>query len=118
MTMFERIVIGLLVLIIAGLGAAFYTDWKLAVQVRTLKSFAESYVFAEAVVACEKTQSSTPFKWNGGANTSIVGLNSVKLDKFTVSSSYTLVADGVYCDYDPIKHKANIGNNFLEREEF
>jgi len=26
MTMFERIVVGLLVLIIAGLGAAFYTD--------------------------------------------------------------------------------------------
>ncbi len=118
MTMFERIVIGLLVLMIAGLGAAFYTDWKLAVQIRTLKSFAESYVFSEAVAACEKTQSSTPFKWNGGTNKSIVGLNSVKLDKFTVSSSYTLVADGVYCDYDPIKHKASIGNNFLEREEF
>ncbi len=118
MTVFERIVIGLLVLMIAGLGATFYTDWKLAVQVRTLKSFAESYVFAEAVAACERTQSSTPFKWSGGKNTSIVGLNSVKLDKFTVISSYTLVADGVYCDYDPVKHKANIGNNFLEREDF
>ena len=118
MTMFERIAVGLLVLIIGGLAAAFYTDWKLAVQVRTLKSFAESYVFAEAVSACEKAKSSTPFKWNGATNTSVVGLNSVKLDKFTVSSSYTLVADGVYCDYDPIKHKANIGNNFLEREEF
>ena len=71
MTMFERIVIGLLVLMIAGLGAAFYTDWKLAVQIRTLKSFAESYVFSEAVAACEKTQSSTPFKWNGGTNKSV-----------------------------------------------
>src|ERR1700758_388383 len=118
MTLFERITVGLLVLVILGLGAAFYTDWKLAVQVRSLKAFVEGYVFAEAVAACEKVQSSTPFKWNGGTNTSIVGLNSVKLDKFTVSSSYTLVADGVYCDYDPIKHKANIGNNFLEREEF
>jgi len=118
MTMFEKITVGLLVLIIASLGAAFYTDWKLAVQVRTLKSFAEGYVFAEAVAACEKVQSSTPFKWSGGKNTSIVGLNSVKPDKFTVVSSYTLVADGVYCDYDPIKHKANIGNNFLEREDF
>ena len=42
MTMFERIVVGLLVLIIACLGAAFYTDWKLAVQVRSLKAFAEA----------------------------------------------------------------------------
>ena len=56
MKMFERIVIGLLVLVIAGLGAAFNTDWKLAVQVRSLKAFVEGYVFAEAVAACEKTQ--------------------------------------------------------------
>ena len=118
MTMFERIVVGLLVLIIAGLGAAFYTDWKLAVQVRSLKACAEGYVFAEAVAACEKAQSSTPFKWNGGTNTSVVGLNSVKVDKYTVVASYTLLADGVYCDYDPVKHKASIGNNFLEREDF
>jgi hypothetical protein len=115
---FERIVIGFLVLIVAGLGAAFYTDWKLAVQVRSLKAFAEGYVFAEAVAACEKTASPIPFKWNGGANTSIVGLTSIKPDKYTVVASFTLVADGVYCDYDPIKHKASIGNNFLEREEF
>src|SRR5437016_9305331 len=118
MTMFERIVIGLLVLIIACIGAAFYTDWKLAVQVRSLKAFAVGYVFAEAVAACEKAPSSTPFKWNGAKNTSIVGLNSVKPDRYTVIASYTLLADGVYCDYDPIKHKAIIGNNFLEREEF
>ena len=73
---------------------------------------------AEAVSACEKAPSSTPFKWNNGKSTSIVGLNSVKLDKYTVIASFTLVADNVYCDYDPIKHKANIGNNFLEREDF
>ena len=73
-------------------------------------------MFAEAVAACEKAQSSTPFKWNGGTNTSIVGLNSVKLDKYTVIASYTLLADGVYCDYDPIKKKADIGSNFLERD--
>jgi len=116
MKMFERIVVGLLVLMILCMGAAFYTDWKLAVEVRSLKAFVEGYVFAEAVAACEKTSSSTPFKWNGGTKTSIVGLNSVKLDKYTVISSYTLVADGVYCDYDPIKKKADIGSNFLERE--
>ena len=115
---FQRIVGGLVVLLAAGLAVAFYVDWRLAVQIRTMKAFVEGYVFAEAVSACEKAQSSTPFKWNGGKNTSIVGLNSVKLDKYTVIASYTLVADSVYCDYDPIKHKANIGNNFLEREEF
>jgi hypothetical protein len=113
---FQRVAIALFVLLIAGLGAAFYIDWKLAVQVRTMKAFVEGYVFAEAVAACEKAQSSTPFKWNDGKSTSIVGLNSVKLDKYTVVASYTLVADGVYCDYDPIKKKADIGSNFLDRD--
>ena len=78
---FQRIVIGLLVLTIAGLAAAFYVDWKLATQLRTMKAFVEGYVFAEAVAACEKAQSSTPFKWNGGTRTAVIGLNSVKLDK-------------------------------------
>ncbi len=113
---FQRVTIALFVLLIAGLGAAFYIDWKLSVQVRTMKAFIEGYVFAEAVAACEKAPSSTPFKWNDGKSTSIVGLNSVKLDKYTVVASYTLVADGVYCDYDPIKKKADIGSNFLERD--
>jgi hypothetical protein len=113
---FQRIVAGLLVLLAAGLAVAFYIDWRLAVQIRTMKAFVEGYVFAEAVSACEKAQSSTPFKWNGGKNTSIVGLNSVRLDKYTVIASYTLVADSVYCDYDPIKKKADIGSSFLERE--
>jgi hypothetical protein len=113
---FQRIVAGLVVLLAAGLAAAFYVDWRLAVQIRTMKAFVEGYVFAEAVSACEKAQSSTPFKWNGGKNTSIVGLNSVKLDKYTVIASYTLVADSVYCDYDPIKKKADVGSSFLERD--
>lgn len=26
------------------------------------------------------------------------------------------VADNTYCDYDPIKRKAEIGSSFLERE--
>jgi hypothetical protein len=113
---FQRVTIALFVLLIAGLGAAFYIDWKLSVQVRTMKAFIEGDVFAEAVAACEKAPSSTPFKWNDGKSTSIVGLNSVKLDKYTVVASYTLLADGVYCDYDPIKKKADIGSNFLDRD--
>jgi hypothetical protein len=113
---FQRIIFGLLILVIIGLGAALYIDWKTSVQLRTVKAFVEGYVFVEAVAACEKAQSTTPFKWNGGTKTAVIGLNSVKLDKYTVIASYTLVADGVYCDYDPIKKKADIGSNFLERD--
>jgi hypothetical protein len=113
---FQRIAIGLFVLLAVGLAGAFYVDWRLNTQVRTMKAFIEGYVFAEAVAACEKAPSSTPFKWNGGQNTAVVGLSSVKLDKYTVIASYTLVADSVFCDYDPIKRKANVGSNFLERD--
>src|SRR5260370_33469537 len=110
---FQRIVVGLFILMFAALAGAFYIDWRLATQLRTVKAFAEGYVFAEAVAACEKAPSTTPFKWNGGARTSVVGLNSVKLDKYTIIASYTLVADGVYCDYDPLKKEADIGSKFL-----
>jgi hypothetical protein len=113
---FQRVVIALLVLIVAGLAAVGYVEWRMAVQVRTMKAFIEGYVFNEAVMACERAQSSTPFKWNGGKSTAVIGLNSVKTDKYTVFASYTLVADGVYCDYDPIKRKADIGSSFLERD--
>jgi hypothetical protein len=113
---FQRIVAGLLLLAIAGLAAALYVDWRINTQLQTLKTFVEGYVFADAVAACERAQSTTPFKWNGGSNTRVIGLNAVKLDKYNLVSSYTLVADGVYCDFDPIKKKADIGSNFLERE--
>jgi hypothetical protein len=113
---FQRTVGGVLILLVAGLAGAFYIDWKIYTQLRTVKAFVEGYVFAEAVAACEKAPSTTPFKWNGGTNTSVVGLNSVKPDKYTVVASYTLLADGVFCDYDPIKKKADIGSNFLERD--
>ena len=113
---FQRIVAALVVLLVAGLAASFYMNWKTLTQLRTVKAFVEGAVFADAVAACEKAQSSTPFKWNGGKQTSIVGLNSVRPDKYTVVASYTLVADSVYCAYDPIKKKADIGSNFLERE--
>jgi hypothetical protein len=113
---FQKTIVTLLILKVAGLAAAVYVDWKLATQLRTVKAFVEGYVFAEAVAACEKTPSTTPFKWNTGTRTSVIGLNSVKLDKYTVSASYTLVADGVFCDYDPVKKKADIGSNFLERD--
>ncbi len=113
---FQRTIGGLLILTIAGLVGSFYMNWKTLTQLRTVKAFVEGDVFAEAVAACERAPSSTPFKWNGGSKTAVVGLNSVKLDKYTVSASYTLVADNVYCDYDPIKKKADIGSNFLDRE--
>jgi hypothetical protein len=113
---FQRIVAGILVLLIAGLAGAFYMNWKTLGQLRTMKAFVEGYVFADAVAACEKAPTTTPFKWNAGTKTAVVGLNSVRPDKYTVIASFTLVADSVYCDYDPIKKKADIGSNFLERE--
>ena len=113
---FQRIAIGLIILLIGGLAASFYMNWKTLTRLKTVQAFVEGSVFADAVASCEKTQSTTPFKWNGGKQTAIIGLNSVKLNKDTVLASYTLVADGVYCDYDPIKKKADIGSNFLERD--
>jgi hypothetical protein len=113
---FQRIVIALLVLLIAGLAVSFYMNWRTLTQLRTVKAFVEGAVFADAVAACEKAPSTTPFKWNGGKQTAVIGLNSVKPGKDTVIASYTLVADSVYCDYDPIRKKADIGSNFLERE--
>jgi hypothetical protein len=113
---FQRIVIALFVLLVAGLAGSFYMNWKTWTQLRTVKAFVEGAVFADAVMACEKAQSTTPFKWNSGKQTAVIGLNSVKLNKDTVIASYTLVADSVYCDYDPVKKKADIGSSFLERE--
>ena len=113
---FQRITIALLVLLAFGLAAAFYANWKTQTRLRTVQAFVESSVFAEAVAACERAQSTTPFKWNGGTNTRVIGLNSVKLDKYRIVASYTLLADGVYCDFDPVRRKADVGSNFLERE--
>jgi hypothetical protein len=113
---FQRMITGLLVLTIVGLAASFYVNWRTFSQLQTMKAFVEGSVFAEAVAACERAQSTTPFKWNGGTNTRVIGLNSVKLDKYRIVANYTLLADGVYCDFDPIKRKADIGSNFLERE--
>jgi hypothetical protein len=113
---FQRIMAALVVLLIAGLAESFYMNWKTLGQVRTLKAFTEGMVFADAVAACEKAQSTTPFRWNGGKQLSVIGLHSIRPDKYTVIASYTLAADGVFCDYDPIKKKADIGSSFLERE--
>jgi len=115
---FQRILLLLLVLLAAGLAGSFYMNWKTLGQLRTVKAFVEGSVFADAVAACERTQSTTPFKWTGGKQTAVIGLSSVKLNKDTIIPSYTLVADSVFCDYDPIKKKADIGSNFLERETF
>ena len=115
---FQRITAGLFVLLIAGLVASFYVNWKTLTRLKTVQAFVEGSVFADAVAACEKAQSTTPFRWNGGKQTAVVGLNSVKLNKDTIIASYTLVADSVFCDYDPIKKKADVGSSFLERESF
>src|SRR6188472_2472507 len=56
---FQRIVAGVLVLLIAALAGAFYMNWRTLGQLRTAKAFVEGYVFAEAVAACEKAPSTT-----------------------------------------------------------
>lgn len=53
-----------------------------------------------------------PVQWTGGKQTAVIGLTSVKLNKDTIISSYTLGADSAFCDYDPIKKKIDIGSNF------
>src|SRR6202165_6003053 len=106
---FQRSVVALLVLVIAGLAASFYMNWRTLGQLRTVKAFVEGAVFADAVAACEKAPSTTPFKWNGGKQTAVVGLNSIRPDKYTVIASYTLVADSVYCDYGPSRKKDDYG---------
>src|ERR1700682_3731060 len=78
---FQRNIVGLLILVLVGLAGAFYINWKTTTQLRTLKAFVEGYVFAEAVGACERAQSSTPFKWNGGTKNLVICLNLVKLQK-------------------------------------
>src|SRR5437879_410306 len=113
---FQRIVIGLFILLIAGLAGSFYANWKTLTRLKTVQAFVEGFVFADAVAACEKTQSTTPFKWNGGKQTAVIGLNSVKLNKDNVIASYTLCADGVYCDFNPLKRTADIGSTDLVRE--
>jgi hypothetical protein len=114
----QRVLLALVLLLAAGLAGSFYMNWKTLGQLRTVKAFVEGSVFAEAVAACERAPSTTPFKWNGGKQISVIGLNSVRPSKDMIVASYTLVADSVYCDYDPIKKKADIGSNFLERETF
>ena len=113
---FQRILMVLVVLLAAGLAGSFYMNWKTLGQLRTVKAFVEVL--------------SLPMRWppargrrarprsNGTAASSppSIGLNSVKFNKDTIIASYTLVADSVYCDYDPVKKKADIGSNFLERE--
>ncbi|MCC8956304.1 hypothetical protein H8B02_23620 [Bradyrhizobium sp. Pear77] len=41
--------------------------------------------------------------------TAVIGLDPVKLDRGTFIASYALVADSVYCDYDPVRRKADVG---------
>lgn len=112
----QRLLWVLVILLAGGLAGSYYMNWKTLGQLRTVKAFVEQAVFADAVAACEKVQSTTPFKWNGGKQIAVIGLNSVRLNMDTTVASYTLVADSVFCDYDPVKKKADVGSNFLERE--
>ena len=82
---FQRTIVGLLVLAIASLAASFYIYWKMSAQLRTVKAFVEGYVFAEAVAACEKVESTTPFKWNTGTHTAVSSPARNSFARFTAS---------------------------------
>ena len=45
---FQRIVIALFVLLVAGLAGSLYMNWKTLTQLRTVKAFVEGAVFADA----------------------------------------------------------------------
>src|ERR1700675_2748387 len=49
---FQRCVVGLLVLLVAGLAGSFYMNWKMLGQLRTVKAFVEGAVFADRGAAC------------------------------------------------------------------
>ena len=68
---FQRIMLALVILLAAGLAGSFYMNWKTLGQLRTVKAFVEGQVLADAVAACEKAQSTTPFKWTGGKQTAV-----------------------------------------------
>ena len=51
---YQRTIVGLLILTLAGLAGALYLNWRMANQIQTMKAFVEASVFAEAVAACEK----------------------------------------------------------------
>src|SRR6201991_1923884 len=87
---FQRCVVGILVLLVAALAGSFYMNWKTLGKLPTVKAFVEGAVFADAVAACERAQSTTPFKWTEGKQTAVIGVSSVKLNKDTIIPSYTL----------------------------
>ena len=114
---FQRILLLFVVLLAAGLAGSFYMNWKTLGQLRTVKAFVEGSVFADAVGGLREGAEHHPVQMDrrqadrrdrpelGQART-----------RTRSSPSYTLVADSVFCDYDPVKKKADIGSNFLERE--
>ena len=112
----QKITIALLAIIVAALAAEGYWAWRTETRLRAVTAFLEGYVFDDAVVACEKAKSSTPFKWSTAAVKSVIGLNSFKGEKGATFANFTLYADGVYCDYTPSTRTGSIGSNFLDRD--
>jgi hypothetical protein len=111
----QKIILGLMTIMIVVLIAVIYWAWKTEIKLRTATAFVQGYVLEEAVVACEKVASSTPFVWRTASSKFVVGLNSFKGDKGVTVPSFTVYADGVFCDYDPVGKKGSIGSNFLDR---
>lgn len=112
----QKIIFALLTVLIVALAATIYWAWKAENRLRTVTAFVERSVLADAITACEAGKSATPFAWNKAANKSVVGLHSYKGEESVIAPSFTLYADGVFCDYDPGARKASVGLNFLDRD--
>ena len=65
---FQRSIVALLIVTIAGLAAAFYIEWRMVSQLRTVKAFVEGHVFAEAVIESDYVRIGVV----NGSNTAIV----------------------------------------------
>ena len=109
--------VALVILLAAGLAGAFYMNWKTLGQLRTVKAFVEGHGVRRGRCGLRKgaEHDAVQMEWRQADRRDRPEFGQART-RTRSSPSYTLVADSVYCDYDPIKKKADIGSNFLERE--
>src|SRR4051794_41264093 len=63
---FQRVLVGLVILLAAGLAASFFMKLKKLTQLRTVKAFVESSVFSHAGAAGGRGPRTTPLQKNSG----------------------------------------------------
>ncbi len=82
-----------------------------------MKAFIEGYVFNEAVMACEQTTELDAIQMEtGGQSTSVIGLNSVRLDKYNIAPVTRWWRTAFIVITIRSKERPRVGSSFLERE--